>query len=100
MPRPRPVTGRAFLAPPQRFRGIPNTFSSGGNGRLMERGWQAICLCTCSATHFVTNTHGPTRAFATGGLRYWRDGRDVPDVMLGLFDYPQGFNLSLRVNFV
>ncbi|HLI35362.1 MAG TPA: Gfo/Idh/MocA family oxidoreductase [Terriglobia bacterium] len=53
-----------------------------------------------SGTHFVTNTHGPTRAFATGGLRYWRDGRDVPDVMLGLFDYPQGFNLSLRVNFV
>ncbi len=25
---------------------------------------------------------------------------DVPDVMLGLFDYPEGFNLSLRVNFV
>ena len=37
---------------------------------------------------------------ATGGLRFWKDGRDVPDVMLGLFDYPEGFNLSLRVNFV
>ena len=24
----------------------------------------------------------------------------MPDVMLGIFDYPQGFNLSLRVNFV
>ncbi|HEY3827265.1 MAG TPA: gfo/Idh/MocA family oxidoreductase, partial [Bryobacteraceae bacterium] len=33
-------------------------------------------------------------------LRYWKDGRDVPDVMLALFDYPEGFNLSLRVNFV
>jgi hypothetical protein len=37
---------------------------------------------------------------ATGGLRFWKDGRDVPDVMLGLFDYPEGFNLSVRVNFV
>jgi hypothetical protein len=36
---------------------------------------------------------------ATGGLRFWKDGRNVPDVMLALFDYPN-FNLSLRVNFV
>ena len=53
-----------------------------------------------SGTHFVTGVHGPTRALATGGLRFWKDGRDVPDVLLGLFDYPQGFNLALRVNFV
>jgi predicted dehydrogenase len=53
-----------------------------------------------SGTHFITGAKGPTRALATGGLRFWKDGRDVPDVMLGLFDYPEGFNLSLRVNFV
>jgi predicted dehydrogenase len=53
-----------------------------------------------SGTHFITGAHGPTRAMATGGLRFWNDGRDVPDVMVGLFDYPEGFNLSLRVNFV
>ena len=53
-----------------------------------------------SGTHFITGTNGPTRAMATGGLRFWKDGRDVPDVMLGLFDYDAGFNLSLRVNFV
>lgn len=53
-----------------------------------------------SGTHFVTGSHGPTRAMATGGLRFWKDGRDVPDVMLALFDYDEGFNLSLRVNFV
>jgi predicted dehydrogenase len=53
-----------------------------------------------SGTHFVTNTNGPVRAMATGGLRFWKDGRDVPDVLIGMFDYPQGFNLSLRVNFV
>ncbi|HZP06150.1 MAG TPA: Gfo/Idh/MocA family oxidoreductase [Terracidiphilus sp.] len=53
-----------------------------------------------SGTHFITGSHGPTRGMATGGLRFWKDGRDAPDVMLGLFDYPEGFNLSLRVNFV
>jgi hypothetical protein len=37
---------------------------------------------------------------ATGGLRFWKDGRDIPDVLVGLFDYREGFNLSLRVNFV
>jgi hypothetical protein len=42
---------------------------------------------------------------ATGGLRYWKDGRDVPDVIMGVYDYPQApkhsaFNLQMRVNFV
>jgi predicted dehydrogenase len=53
-----------------------------------------------SGTHFITGSRGPIRGMATGGLRFWNDGRDVPDVMLGLFDYREGFNLSLRVNFV
>ena len=53
-----------------------------------------------SGTHFITGTNGPTRAMATGGLRFWKDGRDALDVMLGLFDYREGFNLALRVNFV
>ena len=53
-----------------------------------------------SGTHFITGSNGPTRAMATGGLRFWKDGRDADDVMLGLFDYREGFNLSLRVNFV
>jgi predicted dehydrogenase len=52
-----------------------------------------------SGVHFVTQVNGPNRAFATGGIRFWKDGRDAADVLLGLFDYPQGFNLSLRVNF-
>ena len=52
-----------------------------------------------SGMHFVTGAIGPSRVYATGGLRFWNDGRDVPDVLLGLYDYP-GFNLALRVNFV
>ncbi len=53
-----------------------------------------------SGTHFITGAHGPNRAMATGGLRFWKDGRDFPDVLMALFDYPQGFNVFLRVNFV
>jgi len=53
-----------------------------------------------SGVHLITNTLGPTRALATGGLRFWKDGRDVPDVMMALYDYAQGFNLSVRTNFV
>jgi predicted dehydrogenase len=57
-----------------------------------------------SGIHFVLDSHGPTRIMATGGLRYWTDGRDVPDVMLGLYDYPKTaahpeFTLALKVNF-
>lgn len=58
-----------------------------------------------SSLHFVVSSKGPREIVAQGGLRYWKDGRDVPDVMLGMFDYPGSeahppFNLSLRVNFV
>lgn len=58
-----------------------------------------------SSLHFITNSKGPNKVSSMGGLRYWKDGREVPDVLLGTFDYPQspehpGFNLSLRCNFV
>ncbi len=58
-----------------------------------------------SSLHFITNSLGPEVISAQGGLRYWKDGREVPDVLLGTFTYPEaeahpGFNLSLRCNFV
>ena len=57
-----------------------------------------------SGLHFATGSLGPNRVYATGGLRYWKDGRDVPDVMLATLDYPAQpshpeFTLALRVNF-
>lgn len=55
--------------------------------------------------HWVIGSDGPTRVYASGGLRYWKDGRDVPDVLTCVVDYPQAathapFNLQIRVNFV
>jgi predicted dehydrogenase len=57
-----------------------------------------------SGVHYVLGSNGPVRVMATGGLRFWNDGRDVPDVMFGLYDYPKtaahpAFNMALRVNF-
>jgi len=58
-----------------------------------------------STLHFVLSSHGPERALSTGGLRYWKDGRDVPDVTITLYDYPEtathaAFNAAFRVNFI
>ena len=56
-----------------------------------------------SGLHVATGSMGPERILATGGLRYWKDGRDVPDVMLAMLDYPKQkahpeFTMALRVN--
>ncbi|MBM3763665.1 MAG: Gfo/Idh/MocA family oxidoreductase [Acidobacteria bacterium] len=56
-----------------------------------------------SGLHTVTGSIGPTKVFASGGVRFWKDGRDAPDVMLAILDYPKtdahpAFTLSLRVN--
>ncbi len=58
-----------------------------------------------STLHYILDSKGPVRASSTGGLRYWKDGRDVPDVTLTLYDYPKtsthaAFNAAFRVNFI
>ena len=58
-----------------------------------------------AGAHFLLDSLGPNRIFATGGLRYWTDGRDVPDVFIASCDYGEqpghpAFNMQLRVNFV
>jgi hypothetical protein len=57
-----------------------------------------------STLHVALDSLGPTRIMASGGLRHWHDGRDVPDVMVGMYDYPKTerhpeFNLTLKCNF-
>lgn len=59
-----------------------------------------------SSLHFITDSMGPEKIYSSGGLRYWKDGREVPDVLIGVFDYAEqlkahpAFNLSLRCNFI
>ena len=54
--------------------------------------------------HTATGATGPTRIYSTGGLRYWDDGRDVPDTQMGVIDYEASprhprFQFVMRVNF-
>ncbi|MFT3701087.1 MAG: Gfo/Idh/MocA family oxidoreductase [Agriterribacter sp.] len=54
--------------------------------------------------HMITGSKGPERIFASGQTSYWKDGRDVPDVMTAIMEYPAtkehpAFQLTLRVNF-
>jgi len=58
-----------------------------------------------SGTHFITGSNGPSKIFASGQISYWKDGRDVPDVMTGILQYPETsqhspFQLTLQVNFI
>jgi len=58
-----------------------------------------------SGTHFMTNSKGPEAIMSTGQFSYWKDGRDLPDVMSGVMQYPDtpehpAFQLTLQVNFI
>ncbi|MCW3117701.1 MAG: oxidoreductase domain protein [Chitinophagaceae bacterium] len=55
--------------------------------------------------HYITGSMGPQKIFSSGQLCYWKDGRDVPDVLTSIMDYPEtkehpAFQVMLRVNFV
>lgn len=58
-----------------------------------------------SGIHLLTDSQGPKTIFASGQLCFWKDGRDVPDIMTAIMEYPESkehpaFQLMLRVNFV
>jgi predicted dehydrogenase len=57
-----------------------------------------------TAIHVATGSVGPTRVAAMGGRRFWNDGREVYDLIMGLLDYPEtpahpAFTLSLQTDF-
>ena len=54
--------------------------------------------------HYVLDALGPTQVMASGGVRYWNDGREAPDVINALLEYPEtakhdAFTLILKANF-
>jgi predicted dehydrogenase len=58
-----------------------------------------------SGTHFMTNSKGPESIYSTGQFSYWKDGRNLPDVMSGVMQYPDckehaAFQMTLQVNFI
>lgn len=58
-----------------------------------------------SGINVITDSKGPNKIYASGQLCYWKDGRDVPDVMAGVIQYPKTdthpeFQVMLRVDFI
>jgi predicted dehydrogenase len=58
-----------------------------------------------SGVHFITGSKGPDKIYSIGGTYYWKDGRNVPDVMSAVIEYPDtkehpAFQVALRVNFI
>lgn len=51
-----------------------------------------------SGIHFITGTNQPAqRAMSSGGLYHFKDGREFPDLIETLYDYPN-FKVTLRCN--
>ncbi len=51
-----------------------------------------------SGIHFITGTNQPAqRAHSTGGIYHYKDGREFPDLLWTMYDYPN-FNMVLRCN--
>src|SRR5918993_3180632 len=58
-----------------------------------------------SGTHLITNSKGPESIYSTGQFSYWKDSRNMPDVMSGVMQYGDtqdhpAFQLTLQVNFI
>lgn len=58
-----------------------------------------------SGAHLITNSKGPASIYSTGQFSYWKDGRNMPDVMSGVLQYPDSkehaaFQMTLQVNFI
>jgi predicted dehydrogenase len=51
-----------------------------------------------SGIHFITSTNEPaSRATSSGGLFYFKDGREFPDLIETMYEYPK-FRVTLRCN--
>lgn len=58
-----------------------------------------------SGINVITGSKGPEKIYASGQISYWKDGRDVPDVLAGVMQYPKTaehpeFQVMLRVDFI
>jgi predicted dehydrogenase len=58
-----------------------------------------------SGINMITDSKGPEKIYASGQIGFWNDGRDVPDIMAGVIQYPKTaehpeFQVMLRVDFI
>jgi predicted dehydrogenase len=52
-----------------------------------------------TSIHFIMDAKMPSAVVAAGGILYRKDGREVPDTLDALFEYPEGFNVNMGSTF-
>ena len=61
-------------------------------------------MATDLFVHLLTDLHemmdvqGPSSVVSQGGIYRWDDGRNVPDLMSSVYEYPEGFLAQMYVN--
>lgn len=53
----------------------------------------------CTSIHYLMDAKMPVRAMAMGELYRWKEGRDVPDTLNAILEYPEGFTVNLSSTF-
>ncbi len=52
-----------------------------------------------TSIHFIMDAKMPSSVLAAGGIFYRKDGREVPDTLDALFDYPEEFQVNMGSTF-
>ena len=52
-----------------------------------------------TSIHFIMDAKMPSRVMAAGGILNRKDGREVPDTLDALFEYPEEFNVNMGSTF-
>jgi len=52
-----------------------------------------------TSVHFIMDAKMPSAVVAAGGILYRKDGREVPDTLDALFEYPEGFDVNMGSTF-
>jgi Predicted dehydrogenases and related proteins len=53
-----------------------------------------LCAHQLDAVHFLTG-HLPVKVVGSGGINYWKDGRETYDHIRTIYDYPDGVQASV-----
>ena len=99
MPAKKPSTGTHSSATLPSTRSIPSASSAGAASPITARDSAEICSSTCSRESISSPASNvpAQRAQSSGGLFHFKDGREFPDLIETLYDYPN-FRVTLRCN--
>ena len=53
----------------------------------------------CTTIHYLMDAKAPAKVAGMGELYRWKDGRDVPDTLNAILEYPEGFVVNLSSTF-